>query len=109
MITELQPGMSLTSEAITQMTNTFKGLGVCCTKIRSAGKFIDFFVHDILDYTILSKDGIQFIKNMDVFNLKHSIQEIFEMLEDKIKMKMVKVQTKFVGFDISKKNCVKTD
>ena len=91
------------------MTNIFNGLGVCCTKISSAGKFIDFFVHDILDYTVLSKDSHKFIKNMDVFNLKQSIRELLEMLEDKIQMKMVKVETRFIGFDIFKKNCVRTD
>ena len=91
------------------MANISKGLGVCCTKISSAGKFIDFFVHDILDYTILSKDNHKFIKNMAVFNLKQSIQELLEMLEDKIKMKMINVKTRFIDFDIMQKNCVKTD
>ena len=32
----------------------------------SATKFIDFFVHDMLDYTILNKDDKNFIKNITV-------------------------------------------
>ena len=32
-----------------------KGLRNCGKKIISAVKFIDFFVHDILDYTLLNK------------------------------------------------------
>ena len=32
------------------------GLQKCGKKITSAAKFIDFFVHDILDYTILNKN-----------------------------------------------------
>lgn len=35
----------------------------------SATKFIDFFVHDILDYTILNKDGTNFTKNISLFNI----------------------------------------
>jgi hypothetical protein len=35
----------------------------------SATKFIDFFVHDILDYTILNKDSKNFTKNIDIFNI----------------------------------------
>ena len=32
-----------------------KGLKVCGRKIICAVKFIDYFVHDILDYTLLTK------------------------------------------------------
>ena len=35
----------------------------------SATKFIDFFVHDILDYTILNKDEKNFNKNITCFNI----------------------------------------
>jgi len=33
-------------------------------KMTSSTKFIDFFVHDILDYTILNKDEKSFTKNI---------------------------------------------
>ena len=35
----------------------------------SATKFIDFFVHDILDYTILNKDDDNFNKDITTFNV----------------------------------------
>ena len=34
----------------------------CNKKIIAASKFIDFFVHDILDYTILNRDSKKFVK-----------------------------------------------
>ena len=35
----------------------------CCSKkMIAASKFIDFFVHDILDYTILNRDSLKFVK-----------------------------------------------
>ena len=67
----------------------------------SATKFIDFFVHDILDYTMLNKNAKQFIKQMDVFNLRNAIHEIIEIQEDKIKMKHIAIQTIFRGFNSS--------
>ena len=65
----------------------------------SATKFIDFFVHDILDYTLLNKDSKNFTKNFTIFNIKMAISEISETLEDKVKLKDISVQTLFEGFD----------
>ena len=67
--------------------------------MQSASKFIDFFVHDVLDDTILNKDSKNFIKNSNNFNLKEAINEINHILEDKSVMKKVNVEIKFVGFD----------
>ena len=38
----------------------------------SATKFIDFFVHDILDYTILNKDQKNFIKDQTIFDIREA-------------------------------------
>ena len=81
----------------------------CTIKIKSAGKFIDFFVHDILDYTVLSRDAANFVKSMQVFHAKACVQEIVDILRDKIEMKRNQIETLFQGFDIAQKFCVKTD
>jgi hypothetical protein len=49
------------------------GLEKCSTKMSSACKFIDFFVHDVLDYTILNKDSKNFIKNSSNFDINIAI------------------------------------
>ena len=49
----------------------------------SATKFIDFFVHDILDYTILNKDESNFNKNITIFNVSQAVNEIIDTLHDK--------------------------
>jgi len=46
----------------------------CGTKVTSAAKFIDFFVHDILDYTILNKDEKNFGKHISVFDIREAIK-----------------------------------
>ena len=53
----------------------------------SATNFIDFFVHDILDYTILNKDEKNFKKNISIFNIKSAVYEILDTLHDKVAMK----------------------
>jgi hypothetical protein len=77
---------------------------MCGGKIISACKFIDFFVHDVLDYTLLSKDAKNFIKQMQVFNIRDAVKEIVEVLEDKMKMTKIKCKTKFLGFDFGVKD-----
>ena len=57
----------------------------------SATKFIDFFVHDILDYTILNKQEKNFTKNMIVMDVRKAINEIMEIMNDKIEMKTIDI------------------
>ena len=77
--------------------------------MESATKFVDFFVHDILDYTLLNKEDKNFTKNMTIFNIKHAIKEITECLSDKVRFKDLNVEVKFFGFADGLKNLVKTD
>ena len=64
----------------------------------SATKFIDFFVHDILDYTMLNKDDKNFIKNTTIFSVKDAVDEIVATLHDKVKMKQIHLKVKLSGF-----------
>ena len=75
----------------------------------SATKFIDFFVHDMLDYTILNNAEKNFIKNVTISNINSVVNEILETMNDKVKMKNIKVATKFLGFQSDEKALVKTD
>jgi signal transduction histidine kinase len=67
----------------------------------SASKFIDFFVHDILDYTLLNKDQKNFIKNPKVVNIMDAIDEIVDILKDKIELKEIHVVKEFLGLQKS--------
>ena len=73
-------------------------LSKCNKKIASATKFIDFFVHDILDYTILNKNERIFTKNTVIFDINDAVSEITETFEDKLLMKNISIHTKFIGF-----------
>mgnify|MGYP006893287091 FL=1 len=39
----------------------------------SSTNFIDFFVHDILDYTILNKDENNFSKDLTIFDIEVAV------------------------------------
>ena len=61
------------------MKNIHEGLNTCTKKIVSASKFIDYFVHDMLDYTILNKEEKNFTKTLEKFNIQNAINEIIEI------------------------------
>ena len=64
-----------------------------------ATKFIDFFVHDILDYTVLNKDEKNFTKNISIFNIKIAVNEIIDIMNGNASMKEINIQVKLLGFE----------
>ena len=86
----------------------YEGLVECGKKIVSATKFIDFFVHDMLDYSILNQDDKKFSKDITRFNILEAVNEIKEIQEDKIKLKNIKCQVELKGFRNNKLK-IKTD
>ena len=75
--------------------------------MNSAAKLIDYFVHDILDYTILKSHSESFTREIKRFDIRDAIQEIDEVLQDKYQSKEISVKTKFLDFE----NCyvIETD
>ena len=90
------------------ITKCYQGLYTCGKKIKSSGQFIDFFVHDILDFTMLNKDGKNFSKDLKVFNINDAISQITEIQFDKTTMKNIKMTTVLKGFE-GCSNLVMTD
>ena len=65
-----------------QMRQIYDQIKTCANKMLSATKFIDFFVHDILDYTLLIKKEKNFTKNLSIFDIRKAVNEILEILYD---------------------------
>lgn len=63
------------------------GLHTNSIKMNNSAKHIDYFVHDMLDYTILSNNDDNFMKDNRSENISECINNIYGMLEDKIKLK----------------------
>ena len=77
------------------LSKIFEGFKTFGRKITSAAKFIGYFVHDILDYTIINKDEKIFTKALSVFDIRDAINEIVKIQEDKASMKNIRVRTVF--------------
>ena len=54
-----------------------EGLEINSNKMTSSAKFIDYFIHDVLDYTVLSNESAKFIKIMTKFDIREAIEEIY--------------------------------
>jgi len=52
-------------ESYERLHKIFTGLKTCSKKMTSATKFLDYFVHDILDYTMLNKEDKFFTKDIE--------------------------------------------
>lgn len=50
----------------------YTGLQKCGKKMTAACDFIDFFVHDILDYSILNNNS-KFIADNEIFDIREAI------------------------------------
>jgi hypothetical protein len=85
------------AKILTVITKIHGGLKVCTKKIVSASKFIDYFVHDMLDYSILNKEEKNFTKTVNSFDIRDAIEEIVEIQEDKIEMKSIQIEKHFEG------------
>ena len=71
----------------TKLEEIYSNIYNCAKKMASGTNFIDFFVHDILDFSILEKNEENFTKNISVFNMSSAVDEIIESLTDKTQMK----------------------
>lgn len=92
---------------VEKLDDIHEGIKASGQKMFSATKFIDYFVHDILDYTILNKQEKNFTKNDVVLDVREAINEIMEIMNDKIEMKAIDIQPYYRRFN--EKFFLKTD
>ena len=74
--------------------------------MKTASQFIDFFIHDVLDYSVLFNKSKNFIKTEDNFDILEVITTVIQMIEDKTKMKSIEIKTLLKDADFIK---IKTD
>ena len=82
-----------------QLENVLDKVKECTKKMSSSTKFIDFFVHDMLDYTILKNSSKIFMKNIVVSNINDVVNEVTDILIDKLNMMEISLDLQFFGFN----------
>ena len=88
----------ISRDTVDKLDAIFEGIQTCGEKMFSATKFIDYFVHDILDYTVLSKQEKNFRKNFEVLDIREAIKEISDIMMDKIEMKAIDIEHHYKHF-----------
>ena len=63
----------ISKDLVDKLESLHVGIQSSGQKMFSATKFIDFFVHDILDYTILNKQEKNFTKNSSILDIREAI------------------------------------
>lgn len=56
-------------------------------------KIIDFFAHDVLDFSVLHKESQNFKKQTSIFDIRSAVAEILEIQMDKANMKEITIQS----------------
>ena len=75
------------------MDTIFEGVDGCARKMKHACKFIDFFIGDILDYSVLNEASENFKKDNKTFDIRKSIKTVVDIVTDKSIMKTIRIKT----------------
>ena len=59
-----------TSKIFQKIEIIFEGIEVCARKMQHASQYIDFFVGDILDYSVLNEASENFKKDFKTFDIR---------------------------------------
>ena len=79
----------ISKDLVDKLDTIHEGIQVSGQKMFSATKFLDYFVHDILDYTILNKQEKNFTKNSSILDIREAIKELSDIMLDKIELKAI--------------------
>ena len=75
-----------------------------------ATKYIDFFIGDILDYSVLNEASENFLKEFKTFDIRKAITTVVDMVTDKSIMKTISIETDLMYQDNGyKSHLVNTD
>lgn len=90
---ESQPSQESLKDSKELLQNSYEGIKTSGRYITNSAQLIDFFVHDMLDYTILTSKKENFTKNIETFDIKESIEQIIGIMKDKADMKKIEIKT----------------
>lgn len=59
---------------------------------------MNLFVNDLVDWSLIKKQESNFTCDNQIFNIKDSINEIIEIMEEKAQKNAINIRTKFINF-----------
>ena len=98
------------NKVLAQIETMYTGIEKCSRKMQHATKYIDFFVGDILDYSVLNEASENFKKDFETFDIRDAITTVVDMVTDKSTMKTISIKTELLYQDTGKRShMVNTD
>ena len=91
LITEKKESFGVENQILEQIETIFEGISKCARKMQHATKYIDFFVGDILDYSVLNEASENFQKRNNTFDIRKAITTVVDMVADKSIMKTITI------------------
>ena len=70
---------NVSKEVAANLNKIYEGLSISGNKMFNAANHIDHYVHDILDYTILSDNLKQLSKEITIFEVQQAIEDTIEI------------------------------
>ena len=72
----------------------------CARKVFAIAQYIDFFLHDMLDFGVLSEKAENFVRTIETFDLQETLYFMQEIFHEKIELKQISMDIKFKQFDM---------
>lgn len=88
----LQPAENLKQAMIKifeMLMNSVGNVRDTSRKLVGLAQYIDFFIHDMLDFGILSEKSENFTKTLEVFDIRAAFDEVVEIFHEKISSKQL--------------------
>ena len=93
-------GNKLPSEIVERLRSIYNIMQGSVNSVRESGRrlvslsqLIDFFVHDMLDFGVLSEKSENFTRTLEVFDLRMALNEIEEIFHEKLSTKKMTFNT----------------
>ena len=99
---QLNENSSIDQQTKDNLQKVFSSLQDISDRMHSAVKHIEYFMHDIFDYTTLMNESGQFQKIITTYDIRESVEDIMQILMGQIQMKGHQVQTMYEGFSMRK-------
>ena len=84
LIADSKDGVSAETKIVFEKIETLiVGIDNCTRKMSHATKYIDFFIGDILDYSVINKTSENFKKENRTFDIRRAITTVVDLVTDK--------------------------
>ena len=72
-------------------------LDECGRQIFAIASYIDFFLHDMLDFSVLSEKAENFVRTIENIDLEETFNFMYEIFHEKLELRKIKMKFELSG------------